>query len=305
MKIKNKIILVTEPQEISSVALKLLEKNMHEIIINADGIDKAFIQGLFIRSYTKVSSDYLHQYPNLKYILRAGVGLDNIDLEECNRRSITVFNSPGSNSQAVAEYVVGMMLYKLRNIQTQSKCLYNNLWRDRRSIGSQLTGKTIGLVGCGSIGRSIVKLLFPFNVKIIGYDPYIHQKKLDKSHIKKVTFQDLLKQSDIISIQVPLTAETIGLFGKDQFNMMKSDAILINISRGDLLIEEDLISALNHNMIGGAVLDVFKDEPNINPRFHSTRNLYITPHIAGYTKESDVEMSLDVVKNYLNYINNN
>jgi D-3-phosphoglycerate dehydrogenase len=172
------LIYITEYGGINKKAIDLLIQNGHIVLSEEPSTEKKKeVDVLFIRTYTTINSEYLEAYPNVKYILRAGVGLDNIDLEECKKRNIQVINAPGSNANAVAEFVIGTIIQLSRKISIQSALLKKGEWREKKYIGSELTGKTIGLVGCGAIGKLISYKLQVFGVAhILGYDPYLDEK---------------------------------------------------------------------------------------------------------------------------------
>lgn len=298
-------ILVTEAQEIAPEAILMLQANGYEVIDSLKNADAKKIDGLFIRTYTKVTPDYLDQFPGLQFILRAGVGTDNIDLQECKAREIQVFNSPGSNASAVAEYVLAMMLMLLKRIPQQIEQIKNNQWRDVDSMGTDLQGKVIGLVGCGAIGKSLANKLQPFGVSLLGYDPYLDSETLQKYAIKKCNLQDLLKNADLISLQLPLSLETTEMFGKKEFIQMKKGSILINVSRGELIKEDELLWALKNRIIAGAALDVVSNEPSINKELLNVPNLIVTPHIAGFTKEANIQMATGAVTNLFETLKGN
>jgi D-3-phosphoglycerate dehydrogenase len=292
-------ILVTEANEIADEAVQMLKEHGFEVLDEVQNNGANHIQGLFIRTYTQVTGDYLDKYPDLKFILRAGVGTDNIDLEECKLRNIEVFNAPGSNANAVAEYILTMSLLLLRNIPQQTEMLKNHLWRERSFIGGELAGKTFGLVGCGAVGKTLATKLQVFGPKMLGYDPFVDEETLNKFSVKKTDLEEILTEADVITLQLPLNQKTKNMFTKDQFIQMKKMAYLVNVSRGELINEDDLIWALKNQVVAGAALDVFKDEPNVNPEFLKIPNLILTPHIAGFTKEANIQMATGAVENLL------
>lgn len=294
-------ILITEAQEIAPEAILMLKDNGYEVVDSLKNANAKKIDGLFIRTYTKVTPDYLDQFPGLQFILRAGVGTDNIDLQECKVREIQVFNAPGSNANAVAEYVLAMMLVLLKRIPQQIEQIKNNQWRDVDSMGTDLRGKVIGLVGCGSIGKSLANKLQPFGVSLLGYDPYLDSESLQKYAIKKCNLEDLLKSADLISLQLPLSLETAEMFGEKEFIQMKKESILINVSRGELIKEDELLWALKNQIISGAALDIVSNEPNINKELLNVQNLIVTPHIAGFTKEANIQMATGAVTNLFDF----
>lgn len=297
------IILIPEKKEIHQSAIELLIKHGVKIVYSYDKKNLIDIEGLFIRTYTQAHKKYINQFSNLKYILRAGVGLDNIDLEECNKRNIKVINAPGSNSNSVAEYVIAVMIMLSRNFLKQNNLLYKHEWRERKYMGGELTNKVIGLVGCGAIGRIVASKLESFDIReIIGYDPYLNKEFLAKFNIKKLSLDEIIRNSDIISLHLPLTKETNNLFDDKKISLMKKNAYIINTSRGGIIKEKSLIRALKKNRIGGAALDVFESEPNINAQLLNCDNLILTPHIAGFTKEADKNMSLAPVLKFIEMI---
>jgi len=293
-------VFLAELKEIHPKAIKLLKTNGLEVVYDKKNKD---IEVVFIRTYTRVDKFFLNNFPNLKYILKAGVGLDNIDLEECQKRNIKVINAPGSNANSVAEFVIALMIMVLRNFPLQVNLLLSGKWRNLREKGFEIKDKVIGLIGCGAIGKLIAKKLKSFEVKkILGYDPYLDEKILKSYGIKKTDFLSLLKNSDIVSLHLPLTEETKNLIGKKELKMMKKNSYLINTSRGGIINESDLIWALKNNIIKGAALDVFEGEPKIKKEFLSLKNVILTPHIAALTEEADEVMSVEPVKKFLDMI---
>lgn len=293
------LFLITEPEDIDASAIKVLTKNGFSVTYSAESDTSNNIVGLFIRTYTKVDKKFLNKYPNLKYILRAGVGLDNIDVNECKERNIRIFNAPGSNANAVAEYIVAIILMLLRRIPYQSSRIYQQQWRDKSFIGEELNNKTLGLVGCGAIGKLVSAKLTAFNIKVLGYDPYLDASALQKHNIVKCELSEILTQSDILSLHLPLTPETRNMFSLNELKKMKPTSMLINSSRGELVNDNDLITALQEGIIAGCALDVFVNEPNVNKKLLELDNVILTPHIAGFTKEADMQMALGAVSNFL------
>jgi len=296
------IVYVPEKNEIHTKAIEELKKNGHEIIFGRElsHDDENKIQILFIRTYITANKECLNQFPNLKFILKVGVGLDNVDLGECKKRNIQVINAPQSNSNSVAELVVCLMLMLLRHTRQQSHRLRHGSWRGKELMGEELKRKTVGFVGCGAIARSITEKILAFQVKeILGYDPYLDEKTLARFKIKKTDLNFLIKNSNIISLHLPLTPETKNLITLKELKQMKKTTYLINTSRGGIINEKDLIVALRNKTIKGAALDVFENEPEIKKEFLSLENISLTPHIGAYTVESDYEMSMMPVRKFL------
>ncbi len=303
MKDKNQFnagyIYIAEPNEISLEGINLLVKHGYQIIYQLDENIINKIEGIFIRTYTQITKNYLEKFNNLKFIIRAGVGLDNIDLVECGKRKIKVFHSPGANKESVAEYALCMTIFMLRNIAPQIERVSRNRWRDHSLVGTGISDKTIGLIGCGNVGLEFVRILTPFRVNILGYDPNINSEKLSAQGIVKTNFKTLLTQSDVVVVALPLTNETNGIIDKEAISQMKKTAILINVSRGEIIDEKTIIQALKSSRIRGAVLDVIKGEPIVDDIYQDVPNLIITPHIAGFTTEANIQISLTAVTNFI------
>lgn len=296
------IIFATEANEIDKEALELLRQSDHTVLTEeAEATAQAAaVEALFVRTYTQVTAEYLSRFPAVKYVLRAGVGLDNIDRAECERRGIKVINSPGANANAVAEYVVGATIVAIRQFAAQEAALRADTWRSREHMGTEFKGKTLGLVGCGNVGRAIARKLSSWELKeVIGYDPFLTQEQMGESGIRKCELPEVIAGADILSLHVPLLPETKHLMNKEQFAKMKQGALLINAARGGVVDEAALVEVLASGKLSGAVLDVLEDEPKVAEMLAKAPNLILTPHIAGYTHEADKEVSLVPVRELL------
>lgn len=296
-------ILVFEKNDIHTDATDLLTSAGH-IVINSESTtyDPASIEAVFIRTYTQVTASFLDAFPHLKYVIRAGVGMDNIDLEECQKRGIQAFNSPGANAHSVAELAIGFTIFLMRNVHAQIHSLKNKTWRLREHLGSDIAGKTIGVLGCGAVGKLVAKKLSGFDVsEVLGYDPFLNQDQLAAAGIQKAELNEILSKSDVIILSIPLTPDTHNLITMTEMKQMKPSSYIINVSRGGIINEKDLVEALNTNVIAGAALDVFENEPHgINPDLVTNDNLIATPHIGGFTIEGDRAICTAAVSNFLN-----
>lgn len=296
---KDLVVFLPEPKEIHKDALTLLKNKGFTLTDKKDANPDV----IFIKTKTVVDSDYLDKFKKVKYILRAGVGLDNIDLRECKKRKIRIFNAPGSNSVAVAEYTVLVALTLLRNITLQTSELEKGGWRNPKYIGSEIKGKTVGLIGCGAIGKLVAEFFSAFRVKAIyGYDPYLDLETLKKSGIEKSGLKKIIQVSDIICMHVPLTPETKNMIGEKELKHMKDGVCIINASRGGTIDEKALVKVVKGGKNIKVALDVFENEPKVKKEFIKFSNVLTTPHIAGYTSESQKQMSLKAVKNFLEFI---
>ena len=253
---------------------------------------------LVVRNRTKVTADVIASAPKLKVIARAGVGLDNIDIKAADAAGVVVVAGLGANAVSVGELTLGLALSLLRNIPTHDQLTRQGNWQ--RTPGRELSGLTWGLLGCGATGLATAKLLQGFGCKLVGYDPYA--KNLQG--IELSTFEDVLKVSDVISIHMPSTPETNGSINATTLRLMKPDSILINVGRGEVINEADLIDALKAKVIAGAALDVRAQEPPIKAELENIPNLILTPHVAGITSESQLRINEILASNILKVLNN-
>ncbi len=240
---------------------------------------------LVVRNRTKVTADVIAAAPKLKVIARAGVGLDNIDLKAADAAGVVVVAGLGANAVSVGELTLGLALALLRNVPGHDVATRDGGWV--RTPGRELSGLTWGLLGCGATGVATAKLIQGFNCEVIGYDPYA--KNL--SGIELTTFEDVLKRSDVVSIHMPSTPETNGTINAQTISLMKSDAIIVNVGRGEVINEADLMAALKAKTIAGAALDVRAQEPPVKGEMEQIPNLILTPHVAGITKESQLRIN--------------
>lgn len=246
-----------------------------------------------------ITAEFLDKLPKLRIIAKYGVGLDNIDIEACKKRNVTIGWTGGVNKRSVAEMALGFMLALSRNLYVTSNQLKQLQWN--KNGGAQLTGKTIGIVGLGHIGRELVTLLKPFNCRILVNDIKDVTQHADSKNIFCVSKDELYTQSDIISIHTPYTNATSNLINASVFAKMKSNAFLINTARGGIVNEGDLKYALEHNIIAGAAIDVYQMEPPVNKELLSLTNLICTPHTGGNSYEAVVAMGMSAITHLVNY----
>jgi D-3-phosphoglycerate dehydrogenase len=246
---------------------------------------------LVVRNRTKVTAEIIAAAPKLKVIARAGVGLDNIDIKAADAAGVVVVAGLGANAVSVGELTLGLALALLRNVPGHDVATRDGGWV--RTPGRELSGLTWGLLGCGATGLATAKLLQGFSCSVIGYDPYA--KNL--SNIELTTFEEVLKRSDVVSIHMPSTAETNGSINATSLALMKPDAIIVNVGRGEVINEADLIAALKAKTIAGAALDVRTQEPPVKGEMESIPNLILTPHVAGITKESQLRINQILTSN--------
>ena len=243
------------------------------------------VTALVVRNRTKVTAEIIAAAPKLKVIARAGVGLDNIDIKAADVAGVVVVAGLGANAVSVGELTLGLALALLRNIPGHDVATRDGGWV--RTPGRELSGLTWGLLGCGATGVATAKLIQGFKCNVLGYDPYA--KNL--SGIELTTFEDVLKRSDVVSIHMPSTQETNGVINSTTLALMKPDAIVINVGRGEVINEADLLSALKAKTIAGAALDVRAQEPPSKGEMEVISNLILTPHVAGITSQSQLRIN--------------
>lgn len=247
-------------------------------------------EAVFIRNRTRIDDELVGAAPQMRVVGRLGVGLDNIDLEVCDRARVTVIPAVGANAVSVAEYVIGAMLVLMRGVYGMTPSMIAGEWpRQGHAFGRELSGKTLGLVGMGSIAREVATRAAGFGMMIVAHDPFLADDDPAWRTVGTRDLPTLLTESDVISIHVPLNDQTRNLIDSATLERMKPTAILINTSRGGTVDEAALASALRRGGIGGAALDVFESEP-LGPEpaatFAGLPNLILTPHVAGNTHES-------------------
>ena len=253
---------------------------------------------LVVRNRTKVTAEIIAAAPKLKVVARAGVGLDNIDIKAADAAGVVVVAGLGANAVSVGELTLGLALSLLRNIPNHDQATRDGNWQ--RTPGRELSGLTWGLLGCGATGVATAKLLQGFGCKLIGYDPFAK----DFQGIELTTFESVLKESDVVSIHMPSTPETNGSINAATLKLMKPDAILINVGRGEVINESDLITALKAKVIAGAALDVRAQEPPVKAEMETIPNLILTPHVAGITNESQLRINEILTSNIAKVLKN-
>jgi (S)-sulfolactate dehydrogenase len=267
----------------------------------------AHARALIVRNRTQVDARLLGSAPKLEALGRLGVGLDNIDLETCRERGIAVYPATGANARAVAEYVVASALLALRGAYGSSTEVASGQWpRTVLSTGREAGGRTLGLVGFGDIGQLTARLARGLDLRVVAHDPAFPDDAplWSEQGVKPLDLTALLAQSDIVSLHLPLTAATRGLFGRENLARMKPGAVLINTARGGIVDETALAVALRSGHLGSAVIDVFEQEPlPAGSPLAGLPNVWLTPHIAGLTSEANVRVSALVAERIAGALN--
>lgn len=249
---------------------------------------------IIVRSRTKVTREVIEASNKLKVIARAGVGVDNVDVQTATERGVMVINAPESTSITVAEHTMGLILALSRKIAIADSSVKNGKWEKSRFMGIELNGKTLGVIGMGRIGSQVVTRSKAFGMETLVYDPYITEKTASELGVTVVDLETLIKKSDVMTIHVPLTSETKHLIAREQLEMMKNNAFLVNCARGGIINEDDLYEALATGKIRGAGLDVFENEPPEDSPLLGLDNVVLTPHIAASTSEAQRDAAIIV-----------
>lgn len=259
------------------------------------------ITGLVIRSATTVNADLLEKAPNLKYVIRAGEGTDNIDKVSCAQKGVKVSNTPGANNNSAAEHAIALMMTALRKTAAADKKMKEGGWDKSLYTGNELSNKTIGIVGFGRIGQIVAKRLSGFEPKVLFYDPFIESSELPYAK-KAENLEEIFKSSDIITIHTPLMEATKGLVGSKLLSLMKDSAILVNASRGGIVDEQALLEILKNKKIKAAAFDVFATEPlEKESELRKLENIILTPHLGASTEEAQLrvgQMAVEQVREF-------
>ncbi len=250
---------------------------------------------LFANGNDDVTAEVVNAAPDLKVICRTGVGFDRVDTVAAAARQIAVTTTPGSNSEAVADFAMGLILACARLIPRLDRSMRAGAWQP--SLGVDVHSKTLGIAGLGRIGQAVARRARGFNMRILGVDPIVPQEHVAALGVEKVSLETLLSESDFITLHMPSSAATAGFIGERELQAMRSSAFLINTARGPLVDEQALADALRNGQIAGAGLDVFADEPRTDSPFADFDNVIVSPHIAGATVESTAKMAESAVDN--------
>ncbi len=293
------IILIAE--ELSPAGIAQLESGFE--IRYADGSDRAQLlpaladaDAVIIRSATTIDAEALEHAPKLRVVARAGVGLDNVDVEAATRAGVMVVNAPTSNIVSAAEHAVALLLSAARNVPQAMASLKGGQWKRSAFTGVELQDKVAGLLGLGKIGVLVAQRLAAFGMTVIAYDPYVAAARAAQLGVRLVSLDELLAESDFISVHLPKNAETIGLLGDRQLRMVKPGVRIINAARGGIVDESALASALADGRVAGAALDVYATEPCTDSPLFGLPNVVVTPHLGASTHEAQEKAGTQVAR---------
>jgi len=253
-------------------------------------------EALVVRSQTKVSAEVIEAGKKLRVIARAGVGVDNIDVEEATRRGILVVNAPNANTISAAEHAIALMFALARHIPQANAVLKSGVWRRADFMGIEVRGKTLGIIGLGRVGSAVAKRAQGLEMKVIAHDPYITADYARNLQVELVSLERLLKESDFITIHSALTPSTKGLIGANELSLVNPTLRIINCARGWLIDEEALAKAVREKRVAGVAIDVFSTEPATKSILFEEDNIIVTPHLGASTTEAQAVAAKDVAK---------
>ena len=279
------------------IGKKMTEDELAEVIPEYDG--------MIVRSATKVTAKVFEKAERLQVVGRAGVGVDNIDLEAATRKGVLVVNAPDGNTIAATEHSIAMILSMARNIPQAVGKMKEGVWEKKAFLGVEVRGKALGVVGLGRIGSAVAKRAHALEMDIIAYDPFITEEKAQSMAIELVSFEDLCKRADFITIHMPKTKESYHMFNQQAFSLMKKGVRIVNCARGGIIDEEALYQAMVEGKVAGAALDVFEKEPDTESPLIALPNFIATPHLGASTEEAQLNVAVDVSEEIVSALTGN
>ncbi|GAA0280037.1 phosphoglycerate dehydrogenase [Cryptosporangium japonicum] len=293
------VVLVAE--ELAPSALDVLARDFE--VRHVDGADRAALipalaeaDAVLVRSATQIDATALGAAPRLKVVARAGVGLDNVDVPAATARGVMVVNAPTSNIVSAAEQAIALLLASARNVAPAHAALRDGEWKRSRYTGVEVADKTVGIVGLGRIGVLFAQRMAAFGTRLIAYDPYVQPARAAQIGVRLVSLEELLAESDFVSIHLPRTAETLGLIGEKELRLVKPSVRIVNAARGGLVDEKALYDALVEGRVAGAGLDVYTKEPCTDSPLFGLENVVATPHLGASTVEAQDKAGLAVAR---------
>jgi D-3-phosphoglycerate dehydrogenase len=304
-----KIVLA---EKVSPATLAVLKEEPGWEIVTADQIAKlgpgglekelAEADALVVRSAVQVDAKLLEAAPKLRVIGRAGVGVDNIDIDAATRGGIVVMNTPGANAVAVAELTVGLMIAMARSVPRANATMHAEKWEKKSLQGSELRGKTLGIIGLGRIGLEVARRAQGFGMELIGYDPFIAPVIAREHDVALVPIDEIFKRSDYLTLHVGLTSQTEGMINATSIKIMKPGIRIINCARGELIVDEALAEAVRSGHVAGAALDVFRHEPLKDSPYFGLDSVLLSPHIGGSTNEAQEAIGIQLAMQVRDYL---
>jgi D-3-phosphoglycerate dehydrogenase / 2-oxoglutarate reductase len=304
-----KIVLA---EKVSPATLAVLKQEPGWNIVTADQIaelgpggletELADADALVVRSAVQVNAKLLESAPNLRIIGRAGVGVDNIDTAAATHRGIVVMNTPGANAVAVAELTIGLMISMARSIPRANATMHAAKWEKKSLQGSELRGKTLGIIGLGRVGLEVARRAGSFGMELIGYDPFIAPVVARENQVTLVPIDEIFKKCDYLTLHVGLTTQTEGMINATSIKIMKPGIRIVNCARGELIVDAALSEAIQSGHVAGAALDVFRKEPLKDSAYFGLDNVLLSPHVAGSTNEAQEAIGIQLAEQVRDYL---
>ncbi|WP_336055384.1 phosphoglycerate dehydrogenase [Nitratireductor sp. CH_MIT9313-5] len=301
-------VLVSD--KLSPTAVEIFKQRGVEVDYQPDlGKDKEKLlsvidqyDGLAIRSATKATEKLINAATNLKVIGRAGIGVDNVDIPAASRRGIIVMNTPFGNSITTAEHAIAMLFATARQIPEANASTHAGKWEKNRFMGVEITGKTLGLIGCGNIGSVVAMRAIGLKMHVAAFDPFLSEERAAELGVEKVELDELFAKADFITLHTPLTDKTRGIIDAEAISKMKDGVRIINCARGGLVVEADLVEALKSGKVAGAGIDVFEQEPATENPLFNMPNVVCTPHLGASTSEAQENVAIQVAEQMSDYL---
>ncbi len=259
--------------------------------------------GLAVRSATKVTPEVLDAAAKLKVVGRAGIGVDNIDIPAASAHGVVVMNTPFGNAVTTAEHAIAMMFALARQIPAADFSTQSGKWEKSRFMGVELTAKTLGIIGCGNIGSRVAERALGLKMRVVAYDPFLSPERAADLGVEKVELDVLLARADVITLHTPLTDATREILNAETFDRMRDGVLIINCARGELIVQDALIAALDSGKIGGVAVDVYAEEPPKNYGLFGREGVIATPHLGAATTEAQENVALQVAEQMADYLN--
>nr|WP_221473549.1 phosphoglycerate dehydrogenase [Planomonospora venezuelensis] len=288
-------------EELSEAGLAVLGADFE--VRHTDGADRAQflpalaeVDALIVRSATQVDAEAIAHAPKLRVVARAGVGLDNVDVEAATKAGVMVVNAPTSNITSAAEHTVALILASARNVAQAHTALKGGEWKRSKYTGVELDEKVVAILGLGKIGQLVAQRLQPFGVELIAYDPYLQPARAAQMGVRLVSLEEALREADFITVHLPKSKETIGLIGEKELQIVKPSVRLINVARGGIIDENALYSAIKEGRVAGAGIDVFPKEPVTDSPLFELDQVVVTPHLGASTHEAQEKAGTQVAR---------